>query len=113
MSNKYILKVKNGGIIFWTPFVIPLVLWGFLLYNFFDFSSIFQGLKKQLSFNQLGLLCSAFVPFLYVFSTLYNCLNILELISLENSSELLHNRISLYTGFVVYQLIFWSILENS
>ena len=71
MSNKYILKVENGGIIFWIPFVTPLVLWAFLLYNFFDFSSIFQGLKKQLSFNQLGLLFSAFVPFLYVFSTLY------------------------------------------
>jgi hypothetical protein len=47
------------------------VLWVFLLYKFFDFSSVFQGLKKQLSFNQLGLLCSALVPFLYVFSTLF------------------------------------------
>ena len=43
----------------------------FLLYNFFDFSSVFRRLKKQLSFSQLGLLCSAFVPFLYVFSTLF------------------------------------------
>jgi len=71
MSNEYILKVKNGGVIFWTPFITPLILWVFLLYNFFDFSSVFRRLKKQLSFSQLGLLCSAFVPFLYVFSTLF------------------------------------------
>ena len=71
MSNKYISKVENGGIIFWIPFVTPLVLWAFLLYNFFDFSSIFKGIKKQLSFNQLGLLFSAFVSvFICIFYTI-------------------------------------------
>ena len=71
MTNDYILKVKYGKLIFWIPFVAPLLLWVFLLYKFFNFSSVFQKLKKQISFNQIGLLCSALLPFLYVFSNLF------------------------------------------
>ena len=67
-NKKYITQIKNGRIIFWSPLIIPLFLWCFFLYKFFDFSN------KTISFkNNYNSATSLMLIFFFVF-TIFICI---------------------------------------
>ena len=70
-NKKYITQIKNGRIIFWSPLIIPLFLWCFFLYKFFDFSNKTISFKNNYnSATSLMLIFFSFLPFLFVLKTI-------------------------------------------
>jgi len=72
-NKKYITQIKNGEIIFWFSLIMPLFLWSFFLYKFFDYSD------KVINFNNHHnsatssmLIFFALFPFLFVLKTMIN-----------------------------------------
>jgi len=72
-NKKYITQIKNGEIIFWFSLIMPLFLWSFFLYKFFDYSDKIINFKNNHnSTTSVMLIFFALFPFLFVLKTIIN-----------------------------------------